>query len=93
MCRPTSSIAGTFTELVIVSDRNLEVYTAPIKEKSAEWLMALPVAECGLAIENEAVRVAVVLPSCSWFGLSNPYKVPIWRLDHHGSDGRRALVL
>ena len=28
---------------------------------SADWLMAMPIASCGLALDNEAVRVAVGL--------------------------------
>jgi hypothetical protein len=42
---------------------------------SADWLTALPIAACGLALDNEAVRVAVGLR----LGLVRFPHVPLWR--------------
>ena len=34
-------------------------YLASVAPHSGDWLLALPIANCGLRLEDEAVRVAV----------------------------------
>ena len=63
-------------------------YLASVAPHSGDWLLALPIANCGLRLEDEAVRVAVGMRL--GLTLCVPHKC------HCGSDvdahGRHAMV-
>src|SRR6218665_2626640 len=67
---------------------------AVCRPHSADWMMALPLAACGLVLDNEAVRVAVGL------GLGHAVWVPhggvcggwVGQKGHHELGVRRAKV-
>ena len=43
----------------LVDQSQMACYLASVAPHSGEWLLALPIANCGLRLEDEAVRVAV----------------------------------
>lgn len=48
-------------EATLVDPRKKAIYLAAITQHSGDWLAAMPMASCGLRLEDEAVRVAVAL--------------------------------
>jgi len=46
-------------QALLVDQSQMACYLASVAPHSGNWLLALPIASCGLRLEDEAVRVAV----------------------------------
>ena len=74
--------------IIIIIIIIMACYLASVAPHSGDWLLALPIANCGLRLEDEAVRMAVGMRL--GVTLCVPHKC------HSGSDvdahGRHAMV-
>ena len=60
----------------MVEPSQIARYLASVAPHSGDWLLALPIANCGLRLEDEAVRVAVGMRL--GLTLCVPPHMPMW---------------